>query len=449
MVERRSRNTASGRKSTSRQPSASHYVGYVYDEESIESIMKKFEEVDKLKEAVTTPAKGETGAGSAMGEEGSSTTAGDKKDLSEAQLEEIFKRTSMFSMKSIADSGAHVDLDDVWEDELMRYADDQDDDVFSDDDYFDDDDDIWLEYSERPNKRRRTGPGGPRGSRAGGYDRAVLLERYKSMSILMKDKLGNFVTIKKKIRQIDPNIPMYTKVVNTPLSVSWAHLIFNHKPISEKASSTYFEFDDILKTNIKTSVGTGFNCILMDPPLESFDILDKKPYMFPPKELAALKICKDVLPQGFIFIWVPKAAIPPIMELMDSWGLGYVENICWARMSVNNRIVEKEAPYLNTSKSSLMIFRKRKCGCDLRHQRSPDVVFDFEKPLEPKYRAIADSEYVPEHKPEYIYEIIETLLPGTKQTGGPDGQKGKLLELWARPNTTRDGWVSVANKVSV
>ena len=71
-----------------------------------------------------------------------------------------------------------------------------------------------------------------------------------------------------------------------------------------------------------------------------------------------MKICEKVLPQGFIFIWTPKSAFSKVMDIMTSWGLTYVENICWAKFTLGNKINTKDSPYLNTSKSTLMIFRK-------------------------------------------------------------------------------------------
>lgn len=56
---------------------------------------------------------------------------------------------------------------------------------------------------------------------------------------------------------------------------------------------------------------------------------------------------------------------------------------------------------------------------ELRHQRNPDCVFDFIKPR--------TEDSLTEEKPEFIYEVIETLLPGTSIASCPNG--GKLIEL--------------------
>jgi hypothetical protein len=55
---------------------------------------------------------------------------------------------------------------------------------------------------------------------------------------------------------------------------------------------------------------------------------------------------------------------------------------------------------------------------ELRHQRNPDVVFDY----------VREDKALTEDKPQFVYQIIETLLP----TANYDEQTGiKLLELYA------------------
>ena len=65
---------------------------------------------------------------------------------------------------------------------------------------------------------------------------------------------------------------------------------------------------------------------------------------------------------------------------------------------------------------------------ELRHQRTCDVCFDF-KDLN-----------VANYKPhEYIYKLIETLLPKSMV----DEQKKhlRMIELWALDQTPRKGWI--------
>ena len=57
---------------------------------------------------------------------------------------------------------------------------------------------------------------------------------------------------------------------------------------------------------------------------------------------------------------------------------------------------------------------------ELRHQRNPDCEFDYIKPKIPGE--------LTEQKPEFIYKVIETLLPQARYS--PTNNKGtRLLEL--------------------
>lgn len=80
----------------------------------------------------------------------------------------------------------------------------------------------------------------------------------------------------------------------------------------------------------------------------------------------------------------------------------------------------------------------------MRHQRSPDVIIDFEQP---KQQWIKD-EYT-EPKPPGVYDTIETLLP--KAAYDESINRGRFLELWAKKNAPRrQGWIAFhENKAKV
>lgn len=109
-------------------PDATHYVGYVEDEETPEMIMKKFEEMERIKAASRRPAEqqqaaqqadtdaagpsGATAAPGAAARSGASDVAteqlaaaaaagDDEGPLDQQQLQEIFKATSMYNVKSL------------------------------------------------------------------------------------------------------------------------------------------------------------------------------------------------------------------------------------------------------------------------------------------------------------------------------------------------------------
>jgi hypothetical protein len=88
-------------QSSRKQPSAAHYVGYVDDEESVESILKKFEELEKIQAQVKGPKDDED-----EDDKGKAPAKDEDDALTEEQLEEVFKRTSMFSAKIL--TGKHT-----------------------------------------------------------------------------------------------------------------------------------------------------------------------------------------------------------------------------------------------------------------------------------------------------------------------------------------------------
>jgi hypothetical protein len=123
------------------------------------------------------------------------------------------------------------------------------------------------------------------------------------------------------------------------------------------------------------------------------------------------------------------------------WGFRFVESFCWIKKGMDNRIVTQPGFFFNKSKTTCLIFRIGDT-IDMRHQRSPDCEFDFIKP--------GGGEGGLETKPEFMYDVIETLLP----TAGWDEENrecGGMLEMyvlgligrWAEKGAKRKGWTSV------
>ncbi|ORZ02808.1 hypothetical protein BCR43DRAFT_528730 [Syncephalastrum racemosum] len=147
---------------------------------------------------------------------------------------------------------------------------------------------------------------------------------------------------------------------------------------------------------------------------------------------------------GLIFMWTHKLLQADVLHMMDALGCKYVENLVWYKKSVNNAPLDQPSPYFSSAKEILLMFkkvRKRRLrhgdGFMLRHQRTADVIIDFERPTV----QWIDHEYT-EPKPPGVYTMIETLLPhaGFDETKG----RGRLLELWAKRDTPRrEGWISI------
>ncbi|KAJ1652249.1 hypothetical protein IWQ61_007373 [Dispira simplex] len=443
-----------------------HYVGYVEDDESVEAIMKKFEELERIqrkiaseKPASTPPAVADTtdipvdiapdltpsheetvdepvdlpsGTIIVMGETSGSDSP---PPLTQEQLEEVFRQTSGFTVKTATlDMDAYDDAE-WWK---VQMEDGDTTEFVEEDDYVAVDDSFWDEEFGAPPAVKKRGRRGAvkveREPRRPRHDKESIIQRYRIMQVKLQDKHGNQFFIRKKVSTVDPSLPTYVRIPAVPIPSSW---VFHIQRLIEQstppAASKYLETDNLLEFDLK-SLGTSYQAIYADPPLvlpgES-----PSPNKITLDELAKLPL-GDLTPNGFLFIWVEKEYLPDIVHMAMAWKFKYVENFCWIKKRVNNCIARQPSTYFCKSKLTLLIFRKEG-EIDIRHQRSPDSVFDFIKPTE--------SEALTERKPKFAYKVIETLLPGAlpnETNPHPD----RLLELWSRPEEKRHGWTSVCQR---
>ncbi|KAI8967372.1 hypothetical protein BDF20DRAFT_829612 [Mycotypha africana] len=147
---------------------------------------------------------------------------------------------------------------------------------------------------------------------------------------------------------------------------------------------------------------------------------------------------------GMVFVWVHKMIQADVVRTMYTLDCKYVENLVWFKKSVNNVHLDEPSPYFSSTKEILLMFKKVSGdGFELRHQRSPDVIIDFQRPV----TEWIDDEYT-EPKPPGVYEMIETLLP--KAAFDEKIGRGRFLELWGKKNSLRrEGWITFhENKIS-
>lgn len=188
-----------------RNASSAHYVGYVEDEETVEAIMKKFGELEKVKSEVKQTSNNNQPTPHALNK------PQEEIGLPEEQLNEVFKRTSAFSLNSTKFSNYSLtDLDNVEELELLEDVSSEEMYEFeqpytSDDDF---EDFKKLEYGR---------------TKSNGNRKAI--DKYKYLQYQIQDKQGQSYTIKKKIKKIDPNLPVYVKIPSNPIPLSWGHKI--------------------------------------------------------------------------------------------------------------------------------------------------------------------------------------------------------------------------------
>jgi len=103
-------------------------------------------------------------------------------------------------------------------------------------------------------------------------------------------------------------------------------------------------------------------------------------------------------------------------------------------IDVTPAFIYEDSSYLKKSHKTLLMLRRLskdepgKIKLELRHQRTGDVVFDFK-----------NMENETEKPQDYIYSLIETLLP--KAVIDYQKKQFKMLEIWATDDVPREGWV--------
>ncbi|KAJ1942685.1 hypothetical protein EC988_006423, partial [Linderina pennispora] len=236
-----------------------YYVGYVEDDESVDAIMKKFEELERIEREFSAKKKAvaeASGSSSIPGTPGPSTEAGaaqtpdESTETTEAhtetaahqgiaanqeghdseedggmtaeQLEEIFKRTSAFTVR-----GAMLDdfdlevMDDLelWEAEAGGVPAEWEE----EEDYVAlniDDDELDNEFGVVPRRRRyqRREHRAP-GSKLSKSDQ--IIQRYKYMQVRIQDRHGHTFFVSRKVNAVDPSMPTYVRIPPNPIPRSW------------------------------------------------------------------------------------------------------------------------------------------------------------------------------------------------------------------------------------
>lgn len=272
--------------------------------------------------------------------------------------------------------------------------------------------DDWEDFDEeeffgKSRKRRRKRGEKPERRRS---------TRSRPPVVLIEMSQGETYCIKRKIRLIDPHETIYVRIPPHPIPRSWAKTI---QPYSEPPAivegSVYKEVPEILNFDLR-SLGGDYDCILMNPPWHLHHLVNENIPATDSFDLRRLNIDDRVIRRGFIFIWVEKEVISEVIKIMASWKFHYVENFVWVKRKVNNQFATQAYPYFRKSKRTLLILRKAG-EIEIRHQRNPDVAFDF----------ISHSDDNREVFPDVVYKTIETLLPSSGYQ--EITKRGRLLEL--------------------
>jgi N6-adenosine-specific RNA methylase IME4 len=428
---RSSRRKTTSRYGTTTVPSAVHYVGYVEDDETPEMIMSKFQELEEIQRQASVKQQGnEDAQGEAVGEgqqQQHQEGQPHQEDglLTDDQLLQVFKQTSMFNVKTALNNNAMLaGIDDVLELTNERYG---DDDIISDDEdmlrSFWSDDDDWEDG--HASRRKKKGSQKQKGVR----QRSVAAPKVRHRVVTAYNP-STQALVRKKVKVADPNEIQYIRLPPPPLPLSWGRTIAPYSPQKQDAAAMIDLTESpcgvathVSLPRIENSVTVG----MLPERVAEAVLVNSAWYRGYDADESMRRISsvafEKLAPYGFIFVWTPKELVHSVCKLMQSKGYAYIENLTWVWMQPNNKIAEIDSEYVRRSHVTLYMFRavERLQNIELRHQRSPDVIFDYQK----------DG-----HKcPRETYMYIETLLPQSK---------GKLVEIWGNPQENdRQGWTVI------
>jgi N6-adenosine-specific RNA methylase IME4 len=276
--------------------------------------------------------------------------------LTEDQMKELFQKTSTFSVDKVV--AGDDEWDEWWEEDLTEFDEEQEE------------QDNQLQSEKEPEDEELTESEPEMLENAPEQPKAEKKQRSTKRILSTASKTINYSVPTVQVRQADEieilRLPM-------PIGPTWAHLIRHSK--TEQTSSQSWEKSQIL-------------ALLIDVPSV--------------KHLQSIVIDNYIV-RGFLFIWCnDKSEIGLLFDFAHSFGFKYCENICWIRMTLENKLATKQSTWVNECKTSCFAFRKFKDSeMELRHQRNSDCIFDWER---------TDGS-----KPAQVYSIVETLLPVKQQ----------------------------------
>ena len=240
-----------------------------------------------------------------------------------------------------------------------------------------------------------------------------------SDKIMKKTKQLDLSTFIKGVESVHRNVETKYEPVKIPNEIkrTWARTIEPFKVNSNSIEgSKYIEYNNIEEIDMN-NIGE-YEGILMDPPWNKIT----------PEQLTKLKITDNLIKCGLLFIWTPKELYWRVINALQSWKFEYVENLVWVQLTPNNKLLRTTSQFFKKSKLSLLLFKKTSSlKFELRHQRNPDVVFDFVKEEN--------------NKPEEVYHVIETLLPNANFDESK--KRGKFLQIWCSMNFHRKSWTTI------
>ncbi|XP_053695544.1 N6-adenosine-methyltransferase non-catalytic subunit [Sabethes cyaneus] len=209
--------------------------------------------------------------------------------------------------------------------------------------------------------------------------------------------------------------------------------------ISETASPPMYLRADLKSFDLKT-LGTKFDVILIEPPLEEYARGGAAVAAGAPRnfwswdEILALDIGEVAAHRSFVFLWCGSSeGLDMGRNCLRKWGFRRCEDICWIRTNIDSpghsKILEPKAVFQRTKEHCLMGIKgtvRRSTDGDFIHANVDiDLIISEE------------AEFGSLEKPIEIFHIIEHFCLGRRR-----------LHIFGRDSTIRPGWVTIGPELT-
>ncbi|XP_035776345.1 N6-adenosine-methyltransferase non-catalytic subunit-like [Anopheles albimanus] len=209
--------------------------------------------------------------------------------------------------------------------------------------------------------------------------------------------------------------------------------------IAETATPPMYLRADLKTFDLKT-LGTKFDVILIEPPLEEYARGGAAVAAGAPRnfwswdEILALDIGEVAAHRSFVFLWCGSSeGLDMGRNCLRKWGFRRCEDICWIRTNNespgHSKILEPKAVFQRTKEHCLMGIKgtvRRSTDGDFIHANVDiDLIISEE------------AEFGSLEKPIEIFHIIEHFCLGRRR-----------LHIFGRDSTIRPGWVTIGPELT-
>ena len=182
---------------------------------------------------------------------------------------------------------------------------------------------------------------------------------------------------------------------------------------------------------ISFCAGKRFRTILADPPWQfqnrtgkmapEHKRLNRYPTMAL-EEIKRLPVVQVAEEKSHLYLWVPNALLPEVLDVMESWGFQYKTNIVWEKIRKDGGPDGRGVGFYFRNVTELLLFGIRGTG-----MRTLD-------PARTQVNLIRTQKREHSRKPDEMIDLIEACSPGP------------YLELFARGE--REGWTLWGNQAN-